>query len=138
MSLITVHGIEMVVNKNNTNDVHEYIHNLFLKDTHEPLRTINKDIISYPNSTFLWASLVASRMIKAFAAGKTVNKLQAMLDDIRDKLDNLFSRIFNDTNFTAEQWDDLQHIARLVLRPMRPLSIEELYAALMLQDSAPD
>jgi hypothetical protein len=74
----------------------------------------------------------------AFNAGKDAAQLKAMLRVIPDALDNYFLEIFNEPSFTTEQREDLQRIALLVLGASRPLSVEELYTALLLEKPSPD
>lgn len=138
ISLRAVQGIELVVNENNTGDIREYIQKVFPMDLHEPLRSVGENIISRAKGIFLWASLVANKLIKAFDAGKDADQLTAMLHDIPDGLDNYFLEIFKEPSFTTEQREDLQRIALLVLGASRPLSVEELYTALLLERPNPD
>lgn len=133
ISLLAVQGIELVVNENNTSDIREYIQKVFPMDSHESLRSVGEDIISRAKGVFLWASLVAKKLITAFNAGKDADQLKAMLNVIPDALDNYFLEIFNELNFTTEQREDLQRIALFVLGALRPLSVEELYTALPLE-----
>lgn len=68
----------------------------------------------------------------AFDAGKSPEDLFSILQNLPDGLAQFFLNIFNDSTFTDEQREDLHRIALFVLGALRPLSADELHAALSL------
>jgi hypothetical protein len=127
-------GTDLVVNGNNEQDIQAYIEKIFNPTVYPSLQSVSGEIIRRADGIFLWASLVADRLLRAFNAGKVAKQLSAMLQHIPDGLENLFLEIFDEAHFDAEQRQDLRRIAVVVLSALRPMSLEELYATLVLSE----
>jgi hypothetical protein len=127
-------GVDLIVNENNEQDIKTYVAKIFQPTVYKCIQSVVDEIISRANGIFLWAYLVADRLLRAFNAGKTASQLSTILRRIPDSLENLFLEIFDETHFTAEQRQDLRRIAVVVFGALRPVSLGELHAALMLSD----
>ena len=138
INLRVVQGTELIVNEKNNGDIREYIQKLFPVDLSSPLWSVSESLVSRAKGIFLWATLVADKLIKACDEGKDAGQLQAMLQDIPEGLDNLFLNIFKKPGFTSEQLEDLRRILPFVLEVAHPLSIEELHTAILLGRAGPN
>ncbi|KAI1178457.1 hypothetical protein F4777DRAFT_537725 [Nemania sp. FL0916] len=134
ISLTTLRGFELVVNNHNEEDIRKYVENIFGPNLERKLEPIRETIISRARGIFLWVSLVAKKLIKAFDAGRDEDQLWNMLRNIPNDLDALFSSIFEEPGFTTEQSDDLRRILYFVLGAIRSMSIRELYTAFLWEE----
>jgi len=135
IDLKTPQGVELELNEMNRDDIHRYIEDnipTWLKQTW--VQAV-PEIVSKADGIFLWAILVAKRIEKAFSEGMELGDLKGVLSKTPKGLDQLFSKIFNNPEYTNEQKNDLQTIIDIVLGARRPLLIEELYTALKLDSS---
>ena len=133
ISLRAAEGIELVMNEKNAVDIQRYVFDLLPMGSQVMLRPVFLEIISRSNGIFLWASLVTDRLLKAFNAGSTPTELQETVLLIPDNLEDLFSTILGAPGYTAEQKTYLQRMALFVLGSFRPLTIQELHTALLLE-----
>lgn len=132
ISLASVHGVELVINIHNTKDIWKHVWSILPMKSSRKLQDIGETIISRAQGTFLWASLVTSKLKKAYDAGSGLEELEALLADTPNGLTELFLEIFNRPQFQEKQRQDLRKVASLILGGVRAFTIDELYAALYL------
>lgn len=134
ISLRTLRGIDLIVDNHNKEDIQKYVESTFPGEfvQNSALVSVRESIILRAKGIFLWASLVAHKLLRAFDTGASAIKLHEMLGDIPESLDNLFLDIYTADNFTTEQRTTLPILTYILFEAARPFSDGEFKTALLL------
>lgn len=123
---------ELQIDVHNNDDIENYIE-LKLKPllNRRYIDKLKARIIEKAQGVFLWVVLVVSKIVKANDHGESMERMQAMVEDVPDKLESLYRDTLNSVSKTDPAETLL--ILQWIICATRPITLLELRYALEFQ-----